>query len=56
MISESIIPLFVAIPLAGAFLTALFKRIKGIPDILGVIASAGTFVLSILFILKMEFG
>lgn len=56
MISASIIPLFVAIPLAGAFLTVLFKRIKGIPDILGVIASAGTFVLSILFILKMELG
>lgn len=56
MISESVVPLFVAIPLAGAFLTALFKRIKAIPDSLGVLASAGTFVLSMLFILKMEAG
>ncbi|MCK4807435.1 MAG: NADH/ubiquinone/plastoquinone (complex I), partial [Candidatus Aegiribacteria sp.] len=56
MISESIVPLFVAIPLAGAFLTALLKRIKGIPDTLGVMTSAGAFALSILFILKMEVG
>ncbi len=56
MISENIIPLFVAIPLAGAFLTVLFKRIKGIPDTLGVMASAGAFALSILFVLKMEIG
>ena len=54
MITESIIPLFVAIPLAGAFLIALFKRIKGIPDIFGVVASACTFIISILFLLKME--
>jgi multicomponent Na+:H+ antiporter subunit D len=56
MISASIVPLFVAIPLAGAFLIALLKRLKGIPDILGVLASAGTFALSILFLLKMEVG
>ncbi|MCK5117310.1 MAG: monovalent cation/H+ antiporter subunit D family protein [Candidatus Aegiribacteria sp.] len=54
MITESIIPLFVAIPLAGAFLIALLKRIKGIPDILGVLASGSMFILSILFLLKME--
>jgi len=56
MISESIIPLFVAIPLAGAFLIALFKRLKGFPDTLGVLATAGTFTLTILFFLKMEVG
>ncbi|MEN8208102.1 MAG: monovalent cation/H+ antiporter subunit D family protein [Candidatus Fermentibacteria bacterium] len=56
MISASIVPLFVAIPLAGAFLIALFKRIKGMPDTLGVLASAGTFTISILFLLKMEIG
>jgi len=56
MISESIVPLFVAIPLAGAFLTALLKKVKGMPDALGVMASLGTFALSILFILKMEIG
>ena len=54
MISASIIPLFVAIPLAGAFLIALFKRVKGIPDIFGVVASGGTFIISILFLFKME--
>jgi multicomponent Na+:H+ antiporter subunit D len=56
MISESIIPLFVAIPLAGAFLTALFKKVKGIPDIFGVMASVCTFALSILFLLKIGAG
>ena len=54
MISTGIVPLFVAIPLAGAFLIALLKRIKGIPDIFGVVASGGTFILSVLFLLKME--
>ncbi|MCK4504273.1 MAG: NADH/ubiquinone/plastoquinone (complex I) [Candidatus Aegiribacteria sp.] len=56
MIIESIVPLFVAIPLAGAFLIALLKRIKGIPDTLGVLASASAFALSIMFVLKMEMG
>ncbi len=54
MISAGIVPLFVAIPLAGAFLIALFKKIKGIPDILGVLASGSMFILSILFLLKIE--
>ena len=56
MITASIVPLFVAIPLAGAFLIALLKRIKGMPDILGVLASAGTGALSIMFLLNMEIG
>lgn len=56
MISESMIPLFAAIPLAGAFLTALLKRVKGIPDTLGVMTSLFTFVLSIFFILRMQAG
>lgn len=50
------IPLFVAIPLAGAFLTALLKRVKGIPDTLGVMSSVFTFALSILFIIRMQAG
>ncbi len=56
MISESIVPLFVAIPLAGAFLTALLKRVKGIPDTLGVLSSVFTFALSVFFILRMQAG
>ena len=56
MIGESVIPLFVAIPLAGAFLTALLKRVKGIPDTLGVMSSVFTFALSILFIIRMQAG
>ncbi len=56
MISESIIPLFVAIPLAGAFLTAFLKRVKGIPDTLGVMSSLFTFVLAVLFIIKNHAG
>jgi len=51
-----VIPLFVAIPLAGAFLTALLKRVKGIPDTLGVMSSVFTFALSILFIIRMQAG
>jgi multicomponent Na+:H+ antiporter subunit D len=54
MISESTIPLFVAIPLAGAFLTAFLKRVKGIPDTLGVMSSVFTFALSVFFMLRMN--
>ncbi len=40
MTQASIIPLFVIIPLAGAFLLSLFgKRIKSLPDIVGVIVA-----------------
>ncbi len=56
MINESTIPLFVALPLAGAFLTVLLKRIKGIPDTLGVMASIGTFVMSVFTVLQLEIG
>ncbi|MBD3277894.1 MAG: hypothetical protein GF388_06320, partial [Candidatus Aegiribacteria sp.] len=56
MINESLIPLFVAIPLAGAFLTALLKKVKGIPDTLGVMTSVCTFALSVFFILGLEIG
>ncbi|OPL18683.1 MAG: hypothetical protein AVO35_04965 [Candidatus Aegiribacteria sp. MLS_C] len=54
MISESIVPLFVAVPLAGAFLTALLKRVRGIPDILGVMSSFSGFVLSVFFLVRMQ--
>jgi len=56
MIGETTIPLFVALPLAGAFLTALLKRIKGIPDVLGSLASAATLAMSLITILKLEMG
>ncbi len=56
MITENTIPLFVALPLAGAFLTVLLKRIKGIPDTFGVMASIGTFVMSVFTVLQLETG
>jgi len=38
--ASNIIPLFVIVPLAGAFLISLFgKKIKKLPDVLGVIAA-----------------
>ena len=38
--ASNIIPLFVAIPLAGAFLISLLgKRIKRLPDALGVLVA-----------------
>ncbi|UCB56409.1 MAG: monovalent cation/H+ antiporter subunit D family protein [Candidatus Omnitrophota bacterium] len=44
----NIIPLFVAIPLAGAFLISLFgRRIKKLPDALGVLIALGLCGLSI---------
>lgn len=44
----NIIPLFVAIPLAGAFLISLFgRRIKKLPDALGVLIALGLCALSI---------
>ncbi len=56
MINESTIPLFVALPLAGAFLTVLLKRIKGIPDTFGVMVTIGTFVMSVFAVLQLEIG
>jgi len=45
----NIIPLFVAIPLAGAFLTSLLsRRIKRLPDILGNATTLAVFILSIM--------
>lgn len=46
---SNMIPLFVAIPLAGAFLIAIGgRRLKGIPDLLGSLAALSLFVFSIL--------
>ncbi len=56
MINEGMIPLFVAVPLAGAFLAALFKRLGWIPDLLGVLASLFSFCLSLHFILDTAPG
>lgn len=47
----SILPLFVAIPLAGAFLTSLLgRRFKGLPDILSNLCTASLCVISIVSI------
>ncbi|MBN2096937.1 MAG: NADH/ubiquinone/plastoquinone (complex I) [Candidatus Omnitrophica bacterium] len=49
MLSEQIIPLFVVIPLAGAFLISLLgKKVKLLPDMLGVLAGLILCILSIL--------
>jgi len=53
MISPGTIPLFVAVPLAGAFLTALLRRVKGLPDALGVMTTVGTFAMSIFAVLSL---
>jgi len=46
---SNIIPLFVAIPLAGAFITSLIGRnLKWIPDVLGLLLSASLLGLSVL--------
>ena len=48
MTPGSIIPFFVAIPLAGAFLTALLgRKVPWLPDTLGVAATLVTFLLSL---------
>lgn len=56
MISETMIPLFVVLPLAGAFLIALLNRIKGIPDTIGVLASVATLAMSLVTTLGLETG
>ena len=49
ILTYNIIPLFVVIPLAGAFLTSLAgKKIKGLADVFGVLTTVSLFVLSIL--------
>lgn len=49
MMSSNIIPLFVAIPLAGAFLTSLIgKKIKKLPDAIGVLTSLALTILSLI--------
>ena len=46
-----IIPLFVAIPLGGAFLISLLgKKIKSLPDIIGFVFTIGLFVMSLISI------
>ncbi len=43
-----IVPLFIILPLAGAFLTSLAgKRFKGLPDLLGVASTLGCLVFSL---------
>ena len=45
------IPLFVAIPLGGAFLISLLgKKIKSLPDIIGFVFTIGLFVMSLISI------
>ena len=56
MITESTIPLFVAIPLAGAFLIAMLKRVKGIPDTLGVMSTICTFTMAVFAVMRLEAG
>ena len=49
ILTYKIIPLFVAIPLAGAFLTSLAgKKIKGLADAFGILTTFSLFVLSVL--------
>ena len=46
--TSQIIPLFVAVPLAGAFLTSLLgKRIKGLADLFGFLTTLALFILSL---------
>jgi multicomponent Na+:H+ antiporter subunit D len=54
MISSSMIPLFVIIPLSGAFLCPILgKRVKSAVDGLGVMAVLGVFVLSVFAVLTL---
>ncbi|MBL7070910.1 MAG: NADH/ubiquinone/plastoquinone (complex I) [Candidatus Omnitrophica bacterium] len=48
---HNIIPIFVIIPLAGAFLTSLIgKKVKGVPDMLGNLSTACLLIASLLSI------
>jgi multicomponent Na+:H+ antiporter subunit D len=54
MITSSMLPLFVLIPLAGAFLCPILgKRVKSAVDGLGVVTVLGVFVLSIFAVLTL---
>jgi multicomponent Na+:H+ antiporter subunit D len=47
--AANIIPLFVALSLAGAFLTTIIgKRVKWLPDVMSAVVTAALFVLSLL--------
>ncbi|MGB2661887.1 MAG: proton-conducting transporter membrane subunit [Candidatus Omnitrophota bacterium] len=49
--AENLIPLFVVIPLAGAFLTSLVgKRVKWLPDVIGNLMTLTLFVISVVSI------
>jgi multicomponent Na+:H+ antiporter subunit D len=55
MISSSTIPLFMAIPLGGAFLCALLgKRVKTVVDGIGIMAVVGVFMLSIFSVITLD--
>jgi len=54
IITSEMIPLFAALPLAGAFVIALLKKIKGIPDIIGVLIPLVVFVLSVFSVLQIS--
>jgi len=55
MISSSTIPLFMAIPLGGAFLCALLgKRVKSAADGIGIMAVVGVFMLSIFSVITLQ--
>ncbi len=54
MISSSTIPLFMAIPLGGAFLCALLgRRVKTVVDGIGLMAVVGVFMLSIFSVITL---
>ncbi len=55
MIGSSTIPLFMAIPLAGAFLCALLgQRVKAAIDGIGVMTVVGVFALSIFSVISLD--
>jgi multicomponent Na+:H+ antiporter subunit D len=55
MIGSSTIPLFMAIPLGGAFICALLgKRVRSVTDGIGVMAVVGVFMLSIFSMITLQ--
>jgi len=55
MIGPNTLPLFVAIPLAGAFICPLLgKRVKSAVDAVGIMAVLGVFALSIFAVITLE--
>ncbi len=57
-VSADIIPLFVAVPLAGAFLNSLIgKKVKWLPDVIGNLTTLAVLVLSVISVrLVTEYG